>query len=443
MTATKTPLSYLQIFRFWLPLAMTWLMMSVEGPFIAAIIARLGNEKLNLAAYGIAFAFALVAESPVIMLMSASTALCRNRNSYLQLRNFSLLTSAAVTLMLGIFLLPGVFNLILIRLLDLPLDVVKLTHTALLCLLPWPAAIGIRRFYQGVLISAHSTKRVAGATFFRLFSMALTSLALFAFSNLNGAVIGATALSTGVLFEALFTRFLARHAIQKVTNIEPADALPVLNFRHIWDYYLPLALTPFIALSVHPLVTFFLGKSRDALESLAVMPVIYGLTFVFRALGLSYQEVAIALMGENRENYPRIRNFAVGLGIATSSCLALIAWTPLNLVWFRDISALTPTLADFAIRPLQIMAIFPALTVLISFQRSLLIIDRVTKPVSLTTALEALGIFSILSLMVLYSPLPGAVAAAVAYVSGRLLAVSVLQRSVNTLRQRLIVEGKS
>lgn len=441
MTTTTAQLSYIKIFRFWVPLAMTWLMMSVEGPFLAAIIARLAAEKLNLAAYGIAFAFALVAESPVIMLMSASTALCRDRKSYRQLRNFSILLSTAVTLLLAIFLLPAIFKLILVTILSLPADVVELTHRALLCLLPWPGAIGIRRFYQGVLIAAHKTKRVAGATFFRLISMSATALTLFYFSSLNGAVIGAAALSTGVFFEALFTRYLARHAIQSVTGTESkADSSP-LNFRLIWQYYLPLALTPFIALSVHPLVTFFLGKSRDALESLAVMPVIYGLTFVFRALGLSYQEVAIALLGEDQNNYPKIRNFAIGLGIATSACLALIAWTPLNLVWFRDISGLTPGLADFAILPLQIMAILPAMTVLISFQRSILIIDRITRPVSLTTLLEAAVIFSVLSIAVLYFPLPGAVAASLAYICGRLIAVAVLQRSVNAERHRLTTEG--
>ncbi|MCK4558957.1 MAG: hypothetical protein KAV45_04180 [Calditrichia bacterium] len=35
---------------FWLPLAATWLMMAFEGPFLAAIIARLAEPKFNLAA---------------------------------------------------------------------------------------------------------------------------------------------------------------------------------------------------------------------------------------------------------------------------------------------------------------------------------------------------------------------------------------------------------
>ena len=50
------------ILRFWAPLAATWLMMSVEGPFIAAVIARLHDPEYNLAAFGVAFSFALLVE---------------------------------------------------------------------------------------------------------------------------------------------------------------------------------------------------------------------------------------------------------------------------------------------------------------------------------------------------------------------------------------------
>ena len=62
------------IFRFWVPLAGQWVMMASEGPFLAALIARMSDPEYNLAAYGVAFAFAILMESPVIMLMSAATA---------------------------------------------------------------------------------------------------------------------------------------------------------------------------------------------------------------------------------------------------------------------------------------------------------------------------------------------------------------------------------
>ncbi len=45
MLNTYKELSYKKIFLFWIPLASTWLMMAAEGPFLAAIIARLADPK--------------------------------------------------------------------------------------------------------------------------------------------------------------------------------------------------------------------------------------------------------------------------------------------------------------------------------------------------------------------------------------------------------------
>ena len=77
----KHELTQKTILAFWIPLAATWLMMSLEGPYLSALIARLAEPKFNLAAYGIAFSLALIIEAPVIMMMSASTAV-----SYTHLR---------------------------------------------------------------------------------------------------------------------------------------------------------------------------------------------------------------------------------------------------------------------------------------------------------------------------------------------------------------------
>jgi hypothetical protein len=226
------------------------------------------------------------------------------------------------------------------------------------------------------------------------------------------------------------TRILAHKAVAAFLAKDPEPEARIPSYRDIWDHYLPLALTPLIGLSVHPMVTFFLSRAAHPVESLAVMPVIYGLTFVFRAVGLSYQEIAIALLGENRANYPRVRNFAVMLAVATGGCLTLIALTPLNRLWFEDVSGLTPALAAFAVTPLQVMALFPALTVLICFQRSILIVTRLTRPVSIATAAEAAVIFLLMFVALLYLPLAGVTAAAGAYVIGRLVAVVLLQRPV-------------
>src|SRR5512137_2087677 len=129
-----------KILTFWYPLAASWLMMAVEGPFLAAIIARLPDPKFNLAAYGVAFSFALIVESPIIMLLSASTALCKDSDAYYKLRRFTIILNTAITAIMIIILLPPVFHYLAKHLIQLPHHIAKLTHTALLLLLPWPAA---------------------------------------------------------------------------------------------------------------------------------------------------------------------------------------------------------------------------------------------------------------------------------------------------------------
>lgn len=414
-------LGYGKIFRFWLPLAGTWLMMAVEGPLLAAVIARMVDAELNLAAYGVAYAFALVAEAPIVMLMSAAIALVSGAQSYRALRRFTALLTLLVTLGMLTLLIPPLFDLLMEGLIGLSPAIASRVYAALLVLLPWPAVIGWRRFYQGVLIRNDQTRRVALATVGRVLLMALTALLLFRYSGVQGALLGGLALSCGVSVEMVATRLLASGAI--AATLARQDTAAVRGFRELGRYYLPLALTPFITLGIHPVVTFFLGKGQMPLESLAVMPVIGALTFVFRAVGLSFQEVAIALLGTRLQGWREMRNFALLLAVLLSGSLLAIALTPLADLWLLRVSGLSPLLAEFALLPLQLMALLPALTVITAYMRALLMGGHATRPISTATALEAGVIVLVLTALLLQDTLPGAVCAALAYLAGRLAAI--------------------
>ena len=78
-----------KIARFWLPLAAMWILMALEQPMLSAVIARLPEAKLNLAAYGLTFSLALIVESPVIMFLTMGTALAKDRQSYRLLLRFT------------------------------------------------------------------------------------------------------------------------------------------------------------------------------------------------------------------------------------------------------------------------------------------------------------------------------------------------------------------
>ena len=424
LISSQEKLTTSKIFKFWLPLAATWLMMSMEGPFIAAIIARLPDPKFNLAAFGVAFSFALVIEAPVIMIMSASTALVKDSFSFKKLRNFTYLINGVITGLMIIFLIPTIFNYITIDLINLPAEVADLTYIACIILLPWPGTIGYRRFYQGILIRYNQTRKVAYGTVIRLFMMAGTALILYMNFEFDGVIVGAAALSAGVTFEAIASRFMSLNILREIKEKEITNSK--ISYKEIFTFYYPLALTSMLGLGVHPFVTFFIGQSRMAIESLAVLPVINSLVFIFRSTGLSFQEVGIALVGEKGEGFVPLRNFALKLLLISTGLLLIISLSPLAKLWFRDVSGLSPELTEFALLPLIIISIMPALSVFVSFQRSILVAFKNTSPITPATAIEVVGILIVLYLCIAGFNLVGAVAAMIAFIIGRLGAISYL-----------------
>jgi len=413
-------LSLRTVFRFWLPLAATWLMMAVEGPFLAAVIARLPEPTYNLAAYGVAFSLALVVEAPVIMIMSAATALARNRQSYIRLRTFTHALNAGVTLAMAIALVPAVFDWIANGLIGLPPDVASRTHTALLILLPWPATIGLRRLYQGVLIRHGLTRRVAYGTVVRLVAMFGTAFVLARHGGVEGAWVGAAALTMGVSCEAVASRFMSGGAIRSLLATPGEATGAAASYRGLTVFYYPLALTTLLSLGIHPVVTFFVGNSRASLESLAVLPVVGSLVFIFRSLGLAYQEVVIALIGDQHQGYRALRSFGILLSVGVIAGLALIAWTPLSGIWFRTISGLSPDLAAFALVPTRILVVIPGLTALLCFQRAILMVRNTTNGITWATMIEVVGVVAVLWIGISHLHAVGAVAAAAALLIGRI-----------------------
>lgn len=446
MTAER---SQRAIFLFWLPLAATWLMMSVEGPFLAAIIARLADPRFNLAAYGVAFAFALLIEAPVIMIMSASTALVEDALSFRRLRNFTYGLNGAVTAVQFLVLIPPVFRTVMVDLIALPEDVARLTYGALWLLLPWPGSIGYRRFYQGLLIRDGMTRRVALGTVVRLSAMAGTGLCLFFFLRLPGAWVGAASLSMGVMSEAVASRLMALGTVRRLLGGRGSEAGAVsgaggvgislrgqkgplgsegdeLTYARILRFYYPLALTSLIGLAAQPLMTFFMGRAPAPVESLAVFPVVVSLVFIFRSLGLSFQEAGIALMGRNHEHFSSLARFALVLGAVASGGLALVAFTPMAHFWLVTVSGLSPELAEYALLPIAVLVPIPFTSVLLSFQRGMLVVARRTRPITAATALEVGGIALLFPFLGWTLETVGVTAAAVAILAGRMMANSLL-----------------
>jgi hypothetical protein len=424
-----------RIARFWLPLEATWLMMAAEGPFLAAVIARLPAPKENLAAFAVASALAWIVESPIIMMLSASNALVRDGVAYRKLRRFSFALNAVVTVVMIALITPPVFDFVARRVIGLSANVAGLAGRSMIFLVLWPAAIGFRRFYQGILIRNGRPQAVTWGTVIRLMTMAATGLLTALVFRLPGASVGAAALGVGVLAEGAASWAMARSTVrglQRMTNEECAFGRDLTQAKVV-RFYAPLALTSFLSFFINPLTTFFLARGRSPLESLAVLPVVVGLAFVFRTAGIAMQEVVIALVGDAGENRRVLARFSLRVGAASTAALAAVLFTPLAKVWYRTVSGLSPDLAMFALLPGALLVLLPFLESVLSYYRGVLVKCHRTAPISIAVAIQLAVTAAVFALMVMGSRTVGAVAVGPALTAGYLsgAAVLVLGRGLN------------
>ena len=425
---SPTALTSGRIARFWLPLEATWLMMAAEGPFVAALIARLAAPKENLAAFAVAASLAWIVESPIIMMLSASNALVRDGVAYRKLRRFSNLLNAAVTAVMIVLVMPPVFSFVARGIMGLEAEVAGLAGRSMIFLVLWPGAIGFRRFYQGILISDGRPQAVTWGTVVRLSAMAATGLLFALVFRLPGASVGAGALGVGVVAEGAASWFMARKTVRCLRRQSDAECGfgRALTARRVARFYAPLALTSFLSFFINPLTTFFLARGRMPLESLAVLPVVLGLGFVFRTAGIAMQEVVIALVGDHGENSRVLNRFTLRVGVISTIGLAAVVFTPLATIWYGTVSGLSRELAAFSILPGALLVLLPFLEAVLAYERGILVRSHLTAPISVAVGVQLAVTTAIFVVMVLILKSVGALSIGPALTVGYAIGVAIL-----------------
>ncbi|MGC9529278.1 MAG: hypothetical protein ACP5G2_01480 [Candidatus Bipolaricaulaceae bacterium] len=395
-----------EVARVWWPLAASWLLMALEGPAISAIVARLVQPELHLAAYGgLVLPLSLFIEAPIIMLLAASTALSKDWRSYTFLRNFTHGLSAGLTLLHVLVVYTPLYYWVARGVIGAPPEIVEPGRWGLMIMVPWTWSIAYRRFNQGVLIRFGHSLSVGLGTAIRLGAGGIALAVGYAVGTVPGIVVAAAATIAGVVSEATFVGLRVRPVLRR--QLRPAPPVAErLTMRGFLSFYVPLSLTPLIFLVARPIGSAAISRMPQALSSLAVWPVLTGLVFMLRSFGVSYNEVVVALLDRPRSS-PALRKFAGLLTCVTTAVLLAVAATPLARLWFQGISGLSAELAGLAERGLWLALLLPALTVLQSWFQGVILHTRRTGAITEAVLLFFLVNGAVLAAGVTSAPVPG------------------------------------
>lgn len=424
-----------KIFWFWLPLAASWLLMMLQGPVIQGSIARLPEAVTMLAALGIVMSLSVTIESPVIMVLATTTALAASPQAYRVLQRFVLHLNISLTILAAtLAFVDPVYNALVPGLMGIPLPIAEAAQPAMKIMTLWTAAIGWRRFYQGILIRFAKTRYVSYGTGLRLTSISVTAISLALFSPLPGVVIASCSLMAGVTSEMIFAFFAAHPTIS--THLSgPADPdQPDITYREVARYHAPLAATSLLTLLAQPMIGAGLARMAFPEQNLAAWPVIFTIWLIFRSPAQALPEMIVALL-KGPETFAPLRRFSLLVASGATLALSLMLFTPLITFYLLIVTAVTANLAQFIIAGAMAGLFLPALHAAQSWLRGILLVVKITGSIYwgmgvnlLVTALTLAAGVALRS--------PGAPAAAVALSLGMLAEIIYLWWRIRPVQGR-------
>lgn len=319
------------LFSLYLPLALSFELMMLEGPSVQWAIGRLPDTQTNLAAWGLTMQLSLLIESPVIMLLATAIALVKNASAFRALKAFMLRLALYCTLVTGLIAFTPLFELICAHILGQPAPITEAAKLPLQLMLFWSAAIAWRRFYQGVLVRQGQTSRITAGTAVRLVAVVVPALILVGLGRLSGAATAAVAIMAGVLVEAACATAFGRAAVAQLPTA-PGEEQP-LTQKAISRFHTPLALTTVLTLAAQPLTSAAIARLPLASQNLAAWPVVFSALLVLRGWGFAVQEITVAQLRQGKGQEPPLARFAAKVGLLSSAAAILLATTPLAALY--------------------------------------------------------------------------------------------------------------
>jgi hypothetical protein len=373
-------LSMRLIARTWYPLALSWLVMSMEGVVSSAFLARMPHPEINLAAYGgVSFAIAFVLSSPIAMMLAASTTLSRNMQAYLRLRRFMIGLGVTITVIYALVAFSPLYYWIADVLIGAPPEIIEPGRLGLMILLPFPFLVGLRRLPQGVMIRFGQSGGVTACTVIRLVAESILMYLGFMDGRLPGVVVATGAQTVGMILETIYANVRVRKILQNELKRAPVDE--ELTWKDLIHFYLPLLLTTIISFSFQFITSAGLSRMPLALESLAVFPVSSGLLWLLQSFGVAWNEVVVALV-DHPGSLAKLRRFTVLLFGGSFLFMLLFLVTPASMWWFTRVSSLSLPLARMANTSLWWMLLCSGLAAVFCWYQGLILHCRRTRGLS-------------------------------------------------------------
>ena len=357
-------IKYIQLFKFFLPLAVMPLIIGISHNAINASLARLPFPEITLAVYAVAKSITNIIKSPIHMSRQAVTSLVDDHRSFKFVSRF--IFSLAVLYFLIIAALGytpvGAFVFKNIIGLKNPQEI-KFAYQALSIMAFIPLVESTRNIMQGLAISLKKTNLITPGVIVRIISISLILL----WVTINQAVAGVTAASSvwliGITIEMIFITFALCYTFGSfggVLESLPNNVSKRVNLKSIIKFFIPIAIMAFLARFVQPVVQSGIVRSSIGTHDLAAYGVSWTLIMIFVGPLDQLHQCSLVYARElNHKNWQRVLRFSLAVGTIVSFILAILAFTQLGDFILIKLISVSPAIAAVVKKVIFAFILFP------------------------------------------------------------------------------------
>jgi Na+-driven multidrug efflux pump len=201
------PRTMRDLWRFYRPLAVSSLLRQSTRPVLNAGIAAAGMARASLAAWPVAWGFAILIAGPAWSLQQLTTALAVDEAAYRRVRGFALSLSGFFAFLLALVAFTPLYGLVMGGIYNLSPELQELARPALQLMSLYPLLLGAQSLLRGVLIRTGNTAAVRSAMTVNVLMLAAMVFVGVWFLSLSGVMVAAIAVLAGGLAELVWLRW--------------------------------------------------------------------------------------------------------------------------------------------------------------------------------------------------------------------------------------------
>lgn len=419
----KQQITYRQLLSFFLPLAVTPMMIGSTHTIINAALARLPYPDISLAVFTVVKSFSHIIRAPILMSRQVFISLVEDSES-LQITRKIIWAMGfvifAVLILLGYTPLGGWFlrNVIGIkgaRQIAYGYYALKIT-----CFLPLVELL--RNNNQGIAIALKRTNLVIPGIILRLSVISIFLWWTVRSQAVLGVIAGSLSWVVGIGLEGLFIVLALSYyygSPAQAAEKMPPSGHTNLDAAVVFKFFIPLGMMMVLTKFLQPLIQSGIARTASPTQSLAAYGVAWTLVFLLIGpLRMLNQCTLVFTEGINDPSWDRILKFGLMTGLVISGLVLLIAVTSPGFWLLHQVIAVSEPIAHIAQKTMLAMVLFPLIR---SFRESywgILMKHRYTGVIGVAKGANIIVVASSLLLGLLTLNIEAAVIGAMAFTMG-------------------------